>query len=192
MEPVSSSDEYMRFILGDSELELISDFLKRNNIEEKVSDDILEKGKDEFLERSKEASRAGRPDIAYVFHVILSNYLSSGIEYGIHTRNNKYIDWVELNGAETYSEFKKAVIKKLKSSENIRLKDLINKYKRPVILSQFGIYKEINYIKDKDLIIIGGFPTGDYISEDLKAERISIDLNELTVPSVLIKILKTF
>lgn len=181
----------MKFILADSELELTSDFIKRNKLFiESKNDEILERGKHRFLLGTKEAKRAGRPDIAYVFHSMFSNLTSQNIEYGIHTRNNKYIDWKDLKGIETYEEFKSAVIPFLKSDDEVRLRDLLIKYKRPIILSQYGSLREPGYIMGRDLIVMGGFPTGDYTSDGLNFEKISIDRNELTIPMVIIKISK--
>ncbi len=181
----------MKFLLADSELELTSDFIKRNKLFiESKNDEILERGKHRFLLGTREAKRAGRPDIAYIFHSIFSNLTAQGIEYGIHTRNNKYIDWKELIGVETYEEFKDAIIPLLKSDKEVKLNELLFYHKKPLILSQFGSIKEPEYLRERDLIVIGGFPTGDYISEGLNFEKVSIDRNELTVPMVIIKISK--
>jgi len=182
----------MKIILADSELELVSDFTKRNKIFVDNGDDILERGKHKFIALAKDYQRAGRPDIPYVFHSILSNYIKKGIEYTIHTRNNKIISWQDLMGAETFQEFKERVKPLLRSSREMSLKDLVKTGKKPIVLSQYGHMKEISYLKNFDLIVMGGFPEGDYISDLSVMEKVSISSEELTVPDVLVRVSQIF
>ena len=182
----------MKIIIADAELELISEFTKRNHIFVNEEEDILERGKHRFILLGKDASRAGRPDIAYVAHTILSNYTKQGMEYIIHTRNNKIITWQDLSGAETYHEFKERVISILKLQREVKLKDLIPPGKRSILLSQYGRTRDLNYLKSFDIIVIGGFPEGDYISELPPIEKVSISERELTVPDVLVRLSSIF
>lgn len=190
----------MKFLLADTELQLIPPEMQRDRGIIKLCED---EGKDpahcllnyslhrEFIEHyyPHKSNRIGKLHIPYLFvRMNEESMLNSQhkMDYAIHTKEGFILERKDLAKFTSYEDFISGVEKLLLDEKRRRdINDYIDEqgYKNVVVLHPAGI--RVNEIPMDSIFIIGGFAEGDYLSNLSRFRKVQLFSRELTVPAVL-------
>ena len=185
----------MHLILADSELELMPEEIKKGRI---LLDSSLHHS---LMKGFKDWKRRGRPDIVHIFLLIAQESILNKeglLRTYVHTRNNEII-YVnpEMRIIKNYNRFKglmqqllihgKVPLKggSLMKMKKERLDELLNKIKaKKIVFSRKGKRKALQDVFEENVAcIIGGFPSGNFISSVEKYADEIIRLHEEMLPA---------
>lgn len=185
----------MHLILADSELELMPEEIKKRKI---LLDSSLHHS---LMKGLKDWKRRGRPDIVHVFLLIAQESILNRkglLKTYIHTRNDEII-YVnpEMRIIKNYNRFKGLMQqllihgkvplkgKSLMEMKKERLDELLNKIRaKKIVFSRKGKRKALQDVFEENVVcIIGGFPSGNFISPVEKYTDEVISLHEEMLPA---------
>ncbi len=162
---------------------------------------------DQHLHGEREGSRRGRPDIVHAFLSLCQSSVANHegkIKTWVHTRNDEVIEMERrAKVPPNYAAFLKLMSQVLTAGEEAgfflrreTLRDLLERIaaRQVVVLTPLGERTSLGTLLEKEeetVIIIGGFPEGDYLSPayELATHSISLGSNLLTVWTVTCQVL---
>jgi len=174
----------MHLILADSEIEKVPAKIKNHPSVLKNKSFILDASlHHSAMKKIKDWERRGRPDIVHVFLLVSQESILNKegmLRTYVHTRNNEvvYIN-PEMRIIKNYNRFKGLMEqlfevgrvpekgKVLMELKNEGMEELLCKMKgKRILFTTKGEKKKIeNVIEEDSICIIGGFPSGDFLTD---------------------------
>ncbi len=196
----------MHLVLADSELELVPKKIRKHPAVRKGNSLILDASLHHTAMRTlKDWRRRGRPDIVHFFLLLANDSIlnkKGKLRVYVHTRNNDVI-YVkpETRIIKNYNRFK-GLIEQLFQNGRVpvegeplmemkkeSLKALLSKFEeKKILFSMRGGKKKLEEVMEENVVcIIGGFPSGDFISPVYKIVDEIVSLYDEMLPAWIVE-----